>query len=433
MKRLILGAMLLAPLGAQAADLLEIYQQARNNDPQLRAAEATRNANYEAVPLAESGLLPTVSASGSVNYNAQDVLGSTAGSFNDDYGTGNVGVRVVHPLFRKDRLIKRDQADAQVVQADAQYSQAEQGLMLRTVQAYFAVLAAQDDLIFAQAEKKAIERQLDQAQQRFDVGLVAITDVHEAKARYDQARAGEISAANGLDNAREALREIIGQPADSLARVKDQVPMSPPDPAQLDAWSDTAQQNNPGLLVARQATEIARKEIEVRRAGNYATLDLVGSYAMARSGSVSGTDANSAAIGLELAIPIYTGGGVAASTRQAEYQLVASQERLDQERRAVDKLVRNAYRGVQSAISRVEALAAAQVSAKSALEATEAGFDVGTRTLVDVLNGQRDLFRAKRDYAQSRYDYMLNTLTLFQAAGTLNQDDLSLVNGWLAE
>ena len=190
-------------------------------------------------------------------------------------------------------------------------------------------------------------------------------------------------------------------------------------------------ERTPEAVHARYDAEIARKEIEVAEAGDSPALDLVGSYGINRTNADFGSDSNSALVGLQISLPLYTGGGVQASARQARYRYEAAQEVLEQRRRAVQTQVGNAYRGVVSSVSRVAALDAARVSAQSALEATEAGFEVGTRTLVDVLNGQRDLFRARRDYAQSRYDYILNTLTLLQAAGTLGEDDVTRVNSWL--
>jgi outer membrane protein len=293
------------------------------------------------------------------------------------------------------------------------------------------VLSAKDTLAFAQAEKKAIARQLDQAKERFDVGLVAITDVNEAQARYDQSRANEISARNGVNTAVEALREIVANASQKLDGLKPKIPLVPANPADIEHWASVAQQQNPAIQSARLASEIAHKNISAQYAGHYPTLDLVGSLTRARSNSPYGSDVDSGAIGLQLAVPIYSGGGVTSATRQARYQYEAATETLDQQRRAVGRQVRDAYRGIETSISRVKALKATEVSALSALEATQAGFEAGTRTLVDVLNSQRDLFAAMRDYAQSRYDYVLNTLSLLQAAGTLSEQDVETVNAWL--
>jgi outer membrane protein len=204
-----------------------------------------------------------------------------------------------------------------------------------------------------------------------------------------------------------------------------------PTPADLDHWSKVALDNNPGVVAARHALEVARQEIEAQRSGHYPTVDLVGSYGVSRTDAVTGSDADSASIGVQLAVPLYAGGGISAATRQARYNEQAAREVLEQQRRSVSRQVRDAYRGMEASISRVGALKAGTISAASALEATQAGFDVGTRTLVDVLNAQSELFRSQRDYAQARYDYVLNLLTLKQAAGTVAAEDLAEVNAWL--
>lgn len=432
MKRIALAmSMLGLSVSLPAADLASIYSQAKQHDPQIQAAAATREAGKEARPQAMAQLLPNISLSGDLSYNVQDIHSSPSGSSDQDYASNNLGLRVVQPLFRKDRLIGLEQADIQVSRADADYQVAEQALILRVAQAYFNVLSAHDSLTFAQSEKRAIERQLDQAKERFEVGLVAITDVHEAQARFDQARASVISAENGVDNALEALREIVPDAANDLDKMQQQVPLAPPKPANIEQWSDTAQQNNPVILSTRLATELARKTIELRDAGDSPSLDLVGTLNRARSDSPFGSDVDAGTIGIQLSVPLYTGGAVNSATRQARFEYEAAQQGLDQTRRQVSRQVRDAYRGIHSSISRVKALQATVLSAQSALEAVEAGFEAGTRTLVDVLNSQRDLFGAKRDYAQARYDYVLSTLSLFQAAGTLSEQDLQEVNTWL--
>lgn len=413
---------------AWSEDLLGVYQLALERDAQLRAAAATRDAEYETKALARSQLLPNINLGANAYYLDQDIKDSIAGSGQRDFDASDVSVGLVQPIFRRDRLVQLDQADWVLEQADANYRVVEQGLISRVTTAYFDVLAAQDNLEFVRAEKKAIERQLDQAKQRFEVGLIAITGVHEAQARFDQARTNEIVALNELDAAWEALREIIGISPQELAKLKEDIPLEPPVPANVDEWSSMALENNPSVQSASHATQISQREIDVQQSGHYPTLDLVGSYAMDRSGSDVGTDVDTASIGLQFNVPLYAGGGITAATRQARYQLTASQEVLDQTRRQVDKNVRNAYRTVHASISAVRSLKAQTVSAESALEATTAGFDVGTRTLVDVLNGQSDFFQAQRDYTNARYVYILSGLALKLSAGTLTEQDLVQVN-----
>lgn len=431
MKRFLLLAAMSLPIAGFADDLSAVYQQALKNDTTLRIAQSNRDANRETLPIAEADLLPTISGSADASYAFQDVDSRTSGKFDQNYDSQSLNVSLTYPLYSQANKSTVEQAEYILQQADANYEAAKQDLALRTAKAYFSILAAQDNVVFAESEKAAIERQLDQAQQRFDVGLVAITDVHEAQARYDQARADEIVAINNLDDAEEALREIIGQLPNSFSALKIDVPLLPPNPSDQEAWSSAALKQNPDILAAQHQMEAAREEIAIQRAANDFTVDLVAGYDISRSDSTLSADTDTASVAVKLAKPFYTGGGVEAATRRAQHQYQSAVDTLDQQRRSVEKTVRNSYRGVMSSISRVKALEASQHSAQSALEATEAGFDVGTRTLVDVLNGQRDLFRARRDFSQSRYDYILNTLTLFQAAGALGEEDIQRVNSWL--
>jgi outer membrane protein len=432
MNKTIVAMLLSAAVGSvQGADLLTIYRMAVDSDPDLAAARANRSAVLEQEPLARASLLPSVTLTGDANYNTQKITDSPLGKSSDDFADAGAAVQVIQPLYRKDLSIRVEQAEQQVEQAEVDFELAQQDLILRVANAYFGVLAAIDNLEFAVSERKAIARQLDQAQQRFEVGLIAITGVHEAQARFDQARADEIAANNTLDNAIEALLQITGERVESVAPLRRDIPLNRPEPVSLDAWSDTALVNNPGVISARYDAQIAKKQIALQDAGDSPALDLVGSYGVSYSDAERGSDLRNGIIGLQLSIPLYTGGGVQAATRQARHQYQAAEELLERRRREVRTQVRNAYRGVLASISRVNALEATNVSARSALEATEAGFDVGTRTLVDVLNSQSDLFAAKRDLAQSRYEYILNTLSLFQASGALDETDVELVNTWL--
>jgi len=461
---------------ASARDLMGVYRDAYQNDPQLRAAQYDTEAARELRPQARALLLPAVSVSGTVNRTHTETdthlsvspqlpsavsvaravgngTTATASLLANTLATNialqqnktirtdtnvtrrELALTLTQPLYRRDRWIQLRQTDDVIAQSKAQLTAEDQGLMLRTASAYFDVLSARDGLELAQAERTAIERQLDQAKQRFEVGLIAITGVHESQARFDQARANEIAARNELDNALEALREITGMSEErgALSALSEDLPLKMPVPADIEQWAEFAIKQNPAVIAAEHATESARKDIEVRRSGHYPTLDLVGGLSTSRT--ESGTDVNTddASIGLQLAVPLYAGGGVVAGTREARFAFEAATERLDQERRAVKRQVRDAYRGVESNISRVKALQAAIVSAESALEATRAGYDVGTRTIVDVLDAESELYRAKREFSKARYDYIVNGIALKQAAGTLAKEDLESVNGLLAQ
>jgi outer membrane protein len=428
-KTLIASLLVFAVQLAVADDLLQVYNMAVEKDPVLREAAAIRESRRESRPLALSQLLPNISVTGDLNYNNVD----THSLGDESFGTNSLGINLLQPIYRRDRFIRLEQADWQLELADADYLAKEQDLMLRVATAYFNILSAQEGVTFVRADKKAIARQLEQAKQRFEVGLIAITGVHEAQARYDQAVTDEIVAQNELDNAWEDLRQILGLRPEKLARLKAMLELEPPVPAAIDEWSAFGLENNPAVKVASDATQIAQREIEVQNSGHYPSLDLVGRYSSFGTNQDNRFDVDNGNIGLQLNVPLYAGGGVTAATRQARADLIAAQERLDQARRSTDKAVRNAYRGVQASISAVRALEAAIVSTKSALEATTAGFEVGTRTLVDVLNSQRDYYRSQRDYARARYVYLVNMLRLRQAAGVLAVEDIEKINSLLVE
>ncbi len=415
----------------QAEDLMQVYRLAVQNDAQLKAARATRDSTLESRPQAMAQLLPNLYLSGDANRVHSDVLSSSSGSGSSSYNTSSLGLSLSVPVYRRELWVQLDQADDQIAQAEAVYAAAEQELIIRTAQAYFDILSAQDSLEFANAESAAIARQLDQAKQRFDVGLIAITAVHEAQAAYDQSRADQILAENTLDNAWEALFEITRKKVKSLAALDENLKLTKPQPQNIERWGQKALQQNLSIRAAAEATALARKNIKVQQSGHYPSLDLVGSHNRSRSTSASGTDANTSSIGVQLTLPLYAGGAVTSLTRQARYELEAAQESLDKERRSVTRQVRDAYRGVLASISAVNALKASTISTRSALEATEAGFEVGTRTMVDVLNSQRDLYRSLSNYANVRYNYILSGLKLKQAAGSVSAEDLKRITAWL--
>lgn len=429
-KLLTVSLVLALAQSAHADNLVELYDIAVQQDPQFQAARATQSSVKKTEEIARGGLLPTIGLSANVNHINQDVRNSPTAR-DDSFNRQDVALSLSQPVFRKDRWLSVDQAQILSGKAEVDFLAAEQDLIIRLARAYFNVLSAQDTLEFVLSDKKAIERQLEQARQRFEVGLIAITAVHEAQAAYDQSTANQINAENALDNANEALREIVGNQAFKLDTLAAELDLSKPDPADLSAWTEKALQQNPKVIAAKNTTEVAQKEIEVKRSGHYPTIDLVGSHSLSRTSANNGSDLDTTSIGLQLALPLYAGGSVTASTEKAQLDFEAAQYGVEQQKRVVTRQVRDAYRGVIASISQVKALEATRKSSKSALEATEAGFEVGTRTIVDVLNSQRNLYSAVRDYAQARYNYIINGLLLKQAAGTLSGKDLEQVNQWL--
>ncbi|MDH5570972.1 MAG: TolC family outer membrane protein, partial [Gammaproteobacteria bacterium] len=328
------------------------------------------------------------------------------------------------------------QADLQVMQAAAKFNSAAQDLIIRVAENYFQVLAAIDTLDFARAETKAIKEQLNQTTQRFNVGLTAITDVHEAQSRYDLSIAQTLAAENQLAISQENLRELISQSPDTLAKLSPQSPLLTPEPADINQWVNIALEQSLSLMAAEKNMLIAREEIYRNRAGHYPTLDLVAShgYTDTSSGtltSASKREQDDTRVGIQLNVPLYQGGLVNARTTEAAHKYNQAKEQHEQQRRITERLARTAYLNVIANISQVKAYQQALKSSKTALEATDAGYEVGTRTAVEVLNSQREVFRALRDYAQSRYNYILETLRLKQASGTLSENDLHTINNWL--
>jgi outer membrane protein len=436
-KRLsILIAALLCGLASasQAEDLLQIYDMAVQSDPRLREAEQNLFARREIEPQARALLLPNLSVVGDVDYQDVSASGnSQAGRFNrnDSFSTQGVQAVVSQSVYNRANWMTLSQTENIIAQAEAEYRDAQIGLMVDTTEAYFGVLRAADAVTVQESLVRANERQLEQSRQRFDVGLVAITDVNDSQAAFDRSRADLITARNALDNAWEALRTIVGPIRAPLARLGDTLPLAPPEPNEIDVWAETALRANYGIIAASEAVAAAKKTIEIERSGFYPSVDLRAGYDVARSGAELNTDSDTGFVGLTVNVPIYQGGAVASRTRQAGYSFRAAQDRLDQTRRGVDQQVKDAFRGVISSIEDVKARQAAVVSARSSLESTEAGQEVGTRTQVDVLNAQRLLFQAEFEYLSSRYDYIINGVRLHQATSTLTRDILARGNAWL--
>jgi outer membrane protein len=420
--------------GVLAEDLLQIYDQAVVSDPTLREAEQTLFATREVKPQAQALLLPNLSAKGTLDYTNVDVSSvSASGSadYTDDYSTQEVQGVVTQALYNRGSWMTLRKADNVIAQAEAEFRKAQIELMVRTTEAYFDVLRASDGVTVQEALLRANERQLEQSRQRFEVGLVAITDVNESQAAYDRSRADLISSNNDLNSAWEKLRTIIGPANQPLARLGEKLPLTPPEPNDISAWADAALRGNYGILAASESVTAARRDIEIQRSDYYPKVDLQAGYDIARSGAQTHSDTDAAFVGLSVTVPIYQGGAVASRTREAGYKLRAAQDRLDQTRRSVDQQVKDAFRGVTSSIEDVKARQASIVSARSALESTQAGLEVGTRTQVDVLNAQRSLFQAEYDYLSARYNYITNGLKLHEATSTLTRDVLAKGNAWL--
>jgi outer membrane protein len=464
MKRLLtLVACIFSFHAAAAADLVAVYQRALQNDPQLREAEANRLAALESKPQALAALLPTVTGTAIANKERDTGATNQAFSFTD-VSTGKpivvvenqdfnghttthnhkYGVDLKENLFRWENWVALQRADAQVAQAEADYQAAQQDLMSRVAQRYFDVLASQDDLDAQQGALASVNRQLEQAEKRYEVGLIAITDVQEVRASHDSSAAAVIAAKRQVASAQEFLREITGDLFDSLARPIEPFELANPDPISEDRWVEMALQQNLSLVSSRLAADIARENVSAARGGHFPSLDLVASrYKINSDGTSinadgtpygnSSVDQNQRSIGVQLTFPLYSGGMVSSQVRQAVYQHRAAKERVERVARQTEHDARDSYLGVLSEISRVKALRQAVESNTTALNATEAGYEAGTRTAVDVVESRRLWIQAQTDYSRSRYDYMINVLKLQQAAGILSEQSLNRLNSLLKE
>ena len=452
-----LGAMMLPGIG-YTASLLEVYQQALQSDPRIHEAEALRLAALEAEPQARGVYLPQIDFTGDWTKTNSDGSGTFNQFIETPPGSGNLEVLPVpftsetrdettrwqftlrQTIFRWDQIVGLRRADKTVAKAEADREFAQQDLVIRVGQTYFDVLGAEDRLTSTHANRQAIARQLEQAKQRFEVGLIAITDVQESQAAYDQAVADEIAAKRVLATAREFLREITGEYVTNLSAPGEEFPLRAPDPASEREWVDLALGQNLALVSSRLDEQLARDEISFRRNGHYPTVDLVANAGNRSSEAEQDTglgfldteqDFDSDSIGIQVTVPIFAGGSVSSRVREAIYLHRAAREQLQRVTRETERQTRDAYLGVMAEMARVEALEQAVESSRTALEATQAGFDVGTRTIVDVLDSQFALYRSITLFYQARYDYLMNALRLKQAAGNLQIQDLEKIDQML--
>ena len=416
-----------------AADLLQVYRDALSNDAAYASARAAWTASREKLPQGRALLLPGVSFGANTTYNDREInfrsgAPSAAGQFNSN----GYNVSVTQPLYRKQNFVQYEQAKTQLTQGDVQLQLAQQDLALRVAQAYFDVLLAEDNVSLAGAQKEAISQQLAQAKRNFEVGTATITDTHEAQARHDLITAQQIAARNDLEIKRRALQQIVGKLPDSLAGLKQDYGIRPPEPNDMNFWVDEAQRTHLQVGFQEATLEFATQEVERNRAGHHPTLDAVASYVESGSGSGllggAGTDTTSKAIGLQLSLPLYQGGATESRVREAVANREKALQDLENARRNAALAARQAFLSLTNGVSQVNALQQAVVSSQSSLDSTTLGRDVGVRTSVDVLNAQQQLYSARRDLAQARYSALLNDLRLKAAVGKLAEEDLGRVN-----
>ena len=430
--------MLLAVLGwsptVPAEDLLAVYKLAQENDAELLIAESDYLAAIQAVPFARSANRPQISFN--ANASASEVDNDDSGSSSEN--NSGYSLNVTQSLY--DNVVDGNISAAEATSAAqlARVQAARQSLVLRVAQAYFRVLGAHDNVDFTFSERKSIARQLEQAEKRFEVGLIAITDVHEAQARFDTSDAQAILAENILENTYQGLVVITGvDNIRNLSKLREDIKLEIPEPAGSEAWVKLALEFNRDLLAAQQNLNAARFEREKNARRGYPTLDLFARYADSDYNTDDDFRDDSGqedlTVGLELEIPIYTGGRISSEQARSESEYSSAQNQVLLQNRLATQQARVAYLDVVSGISSVRAFKQALASTEIALEATQAGFDVGTRTSVDVLIAVRETFRAQLEYAAARYEFVLNSLRLRQAAGILQEDNLAAINRWLVK
>ena len=408
-----------------ANSLFNVYEQAKLSDPSFKIADVERQVAAAEQQQAQSRLLPTANATANLNK-------SWDRDFNETDETASYSLNLNYALYNQTNNIGLIQANRQIEKRDSEYVLAEQALLIRVAQAYFNVLSSVDNVTFSKAFTKASNKQLEQSQQRYDVGLIAITDVQESQAGYDSAIASGIRAQSALNNSYEALREVTGEQYTALSSLKEALPLVTPVPEDIEKWVEIALNTNPSLQASKYDVEIARADINLRRAAYQPQVNLTASHGYRHSerplfNANHGFDNNIAA---NVVVPIDINGGIRAGVARSRARYTQALDGLERNRRSIQTAVRSAYLNVLFGISNVKALKQAVLSNQTAFKATVRGFEVGTRTTVEVLNSQQQLLQTQRDYARARYDYVLNTLILKQAAGLLTEGDLKKLNDW---
>ncbi len=438
-------------------DLLAVYDQALVNDPQIREAEATRRADREVRPQAIGALLPQLAGNAGKNrqwsdgtgFSQQPVLNPQTGQVTVlTTGTGGEGINTTktwglqarQSVFSWANWTNLRMANHEVAQAEAEYMVAMQSLAQRVAQQYFAVLQANDTLKAAEGAREAVQRQLDQSERRFEVGLIAITDVQDARSARDEAAAAVIASKRALANAEEQLRATIGEKPDSLNEPAENMPLVSPNPASEDEWVKLAMEQNLSLVSSRLAADIARDQVngsynnflpQVDLTAGRTFTDLDGNNVSNGLALGSGRETYGKSVSLQITMPLFTSGTNLSRTRQSQYRWIAAKERLERTSRNTERTARDAYLGVTSEMARVQALKQGLESSQTALAATEAGYEVGTRTSVDVLNSRRQLIQAQTNYSAAKYSYLNNVIALRLAAGDLDRSVIEELNRWL--
>ncbi len=442
MSRFLISLLLLTPLPAYCLNMLEVLQLAEQNDASYQAAQAQYQAAIETESQSVANLLPQLSFNAFTSQTSSSTTNSTSSTLPNGtsrFGSYGYSLNLNQVIYDQSLFDAAAAESARAAQALANFETARQDLLLRAAQSYFDLLAKQDAVKLAHAEQQAIAQQLEQNQEKFDAGMIAITDIKESQAQYDIAAASTIAAENALSNSQEALRLIIDRPVESISGLSERLPLITPEPDDIDSWQQKALSNNFALRARQYELQAAEKEVASRRAGHYPTINLIASSSFTSSdgstisNAFSGRDVDDNRLTLNVDIPIYSGGATSSTVRQYLAQRNAAKALYKQQQRITTQQVRSAFLNIKANIAQVKALRQALVSTQSATEATQAGFDVGRRNSVDVLLAQRTQFASENDYARSRYEFVLNVLKLKQAAGILTADDLLQINQFIED
>lgn len=439
---LLLAALAGAVLNVQAAptqyNLLDVYHMALENDAQLAAARSSMMATQETVNQSRAGLLPTLGLSANTQYNRASREMVSGGNDTDNYNSHGWGASLNQPLFNMNNWYTYDMAQYAGDQAGTVYANAQQELILRVAEAYFSVLSAEDSLLTTIAQERALKQQMDQSRERYNVGLIAETDVLDAMAAYDNARVARIQANVAVSTSYESLRTIVNQDVTDIAHLNKAMPVLPPTPATPDEWVNTALTSNLMLKAARQGLQASETNIKVSKSGYAPTVNAFASYNYSSSNAqqtVPGFtgDGKQTVFGVQIDLPIFTGGSTVSTTRQATYQFEAAQKNYDQQLRQTNANTRNLLNTTVSDVDQVQANCQVIISSESALKATQSGYEVGTRNITEVLDAQQQLYSSISNYLSARYSFIVNTLKLKQMAGTLSPADLKELNQWMTE
>jgi len=467
--------LLLSSSTVWADNLLDIYNLAKDGDPTFLASEAGTKATSERINQSMASLLPQISARADYTKRDSTSTGLTTGIYTPDGPTADnptgqsipiydpsssesdttskgYSISLNQEIYNHSTWLNLRQSEKRALQAKVNHEGSKQDLIVRVAEAYFNVLAAKDSVDFSKAETEAVSKELAQTKQRFEVGLIAQTEVHEAQSRFDTAVANQIAAQNGLDNTHELLQLITGQYHYDLLGLKAEIPLKNPQPENIKKWASQAESNNINIKASKIGLDIAKQSISISQSGHLPTLDLTASYSSSDSDTVSPPFTNfdnstgvsalitdysqnsqpeNSSVTINFNIPIYSGGRTNSQVKESQSLYLQAAHNLEAEHRRAVSQARGNYLGVVAAVSSVNALNQAVISSQSALEATQAGFEVGTRTIVDVLLQTKLLFDAKRQHARKRYDYIISTLKLKQATGLLTEADLAQVNQML--